>query len=176
MDGGQSGGTFGTVIMNNNIHCDYANCHITSTAASHCLRQAFRSFVMVHSNRVASHLSAGSYMYYDARSFAGPSSVMILHSMAPSAQLNYDACSSTAPRPMTSALILRRDTETFLTWEERRLKFTLQIAKNFRICLRSGSCHKIVKLSLCTINTLFWTCEKLRNPNVQKGSGLLLLA
>ena len=105
--------------MNNNIHCDYANCHITSTAASHCLRQAFRSFVMVHSNRVASHLSAGSYMYYDARSFAGPSSVMILHSMAPSAQLNYDACSSTAPRPMASALILRRDTETFLTWEER---------------------------------------------------------
>ena len=115
MDGGQSGGTFGTVIMNNNIHCDYANCHITSTAASHCLRQAFRSFVMVHPTRVGSHLSAGSYMYYDARSFAGPSSVMILHSMAPSAQLNYDVCSSTAPRPIASALILRRDTETFLT-------------------------------------------------------------
>ena len=37
MDGGQSGGTFGTVIMNNNIHCDYANCHITSTAAAQCL-------------------------------------------------------------------------------------------------------------------------------------------
>ena len=30
MDGGQSGGTFGTVIINNTIHCGYANCHITS--------------------------------------------------------------------------------------------------------------------------------------------------
>ena len=37
MDGGQSGGTFGTVIINNNIHCGYANCHITSTAAAQCL-------------------------------------------------------------------------------------------------------------------------------------------
>ena len=113
MGSGQRSRTFGTVIMHNNIHCDYANCHITSTAASHCLRQPFRPFVMVRPTRVGSHLSAGSYMYYDARSFAGPSSVMILHSMASSAQLNYDACSSTAPRPMASALILRRDTETF---------------------------------------------------------------
>ena len=37
MDGGQSGGTFGTVIMHNNISCDYANWHITSTAAAQCL-------------------------------------------------------------------------------------------------------------------------------------------
>ena len=37
MDGGQSGGTFGTVITHNNISCDYANWHITSTAAAQCL-------------------------------------------------------------------------------------------------------------------------------------------
>ena len=37
MDGGQSGVTFDMVIMHNNIHCDYANWHITSTAAAQCL-------------------------------------------------------------------------------------------------------------------------------------------
>ena len=37
MDSGQSGRTFRIMLMHNNIHRDYANFHITSTAAAQCL-------------------------------------------------------------------------------------------------------------------------------------------
>ena len=87
-----------------------------SMAPSAQLNYAFRSFknrpnrtYFVH---MQSHVSAGSYMSYDARSFAGPSSGMILHSMAPSAHMNYAACSGTVPPAAAWAFIFRRDAET----------------------------------------------------------------
>ena len=87
-----------------------------SMAPSAQLNYAFRSFKnrpnRTYFVQMQSHVSAGSYMSYDARSFAGPSSVMILNSMAPSAHMNYAACSGTVPPAAAWAFIFRRDTET----------------------------------------------------------------
>jgi|SaaInl33SG_5_DNA_1037386.scaffolds.fasta_scaffold25106_1 hypothetical protein len=69
--------------------------HSVSQATISILHSSSKSNIL----GIRSHLSAGSDMSYDARSFAGSSSLMISHSMAPSAQLNYYAFRSFIHRP-----------------------------------------------------------------------------
>ena len=103
-----------------------------SMAPSAQLNYAFRSFKnrpnRTYFVQMQSHVSAGSYMSYDARSFAGPSSGMILHSMAPSAHMNYAACSGTVPPARRGMGVHfpkghgnRRDTEMISSSTNQRL-------------------------------------------------------